>query len=180
MSDDLLTRGIHILGELAKAWDEKAWSAVKAWERNCISAYPDLEYLGPITPDERTYAEGLVQQQAPDFTITHPSTYFLDAETIEATAFTNAVRLHRLQQPEVIGHAADTLPKPFTFWTDAEKAYSKRVIDIRAVKRRAPTEREDIVWAEGHDMTRTRLRWLRKNCPERTAKDRRIGNPARK
>ena len=101
MRDDLRTRGIHILGELAKAWDEKAWSAVKAWERDCIAAYPSLEHLGPITPNERGWAEGLVRLRAPNFSLVHPSTYFLDDKTIEATVFENGVRLYRLQHSDV-------------------------------------------------------------------------------
>ncbi len=107
MTADLRNRGIQALGKLVLTGDQEAWSEEKEWERDCISAYPDLEYLGPITPDEREYAEGLVQQRAPDFTITHPSTYWLDAETIEATAFTNAVRLHRLQYSDM-GPAVET------------------------------------------------------------------------
>ena len=101
MKDDLRNRGIQALGKLVLTGDQEAWSEEKAWEREVISAYPDLEYLGPITPAEREWAAGLVQQRAPDFSLAHPSTYWLDAETIEATAFTNAVRLYRLQHSDV-------------------------------------------------------------------------------
>ncbi|MCZ6745160.1 MAG: hypothetical protein O7D31_10870, partial [Alphaproteobacteria bacterium] len=101
MTDDLRSRGIQALGKLITTGSQEALGELKAWGRECVSAYPGLGDLGPIPPDERETAEGLVQQLAPDFTITHPSTYWLDAETIEATAVTNAVRLNRMQPPNV-------------------------------------------------------------------------------
>ena len=179
MSDDLRNRGIQALGKLVLTGDQEAWSEEKAWERECISAYPDLEYLGPITADEREYAEGLVQKRAPDFSLAHPSTYFLDAETIEATVLANGVRLCRLQQSEGIGRTEKPI-KRFAFWKDAERAYSEHVISTREMTGRAPTEAEDIAWGEEYGLRRERVRGLRYNCPERTAKDRRERNPAKK
>ena len=179
MTDDLRNRGIQALGKLVLTGDQEAWSEEKAWERDCISAYPDLEYLGPITSDEREYAEGLVQQRAPDFSLAHPSTYWLDAETIKAIAFTNAVRIYRLQQSERIDPPKKA-PKRFTLWADAERAYSERVISTREITGRAPTEAEDAAWGKDNSLNRKKVRELRKNSPERTRKDRRKGNPAKK
>ena len=138
-----------------------------------------VEYLGPITPAEREWAEGLVQQRAPDFTIAHPSTYFLDAATVEATAFTNAVRVYRLQQSEGIGHA-EKPTKPFTFSEDVDKGYSEHVKSTREVTGKAPTEAEDIAWGKEHGLGRKRVMYLRKNSPDRTSKDRRKQNPDKK
>ena len=136
MRDDLRTRGIHILGELAKAWDEKAWSAVKAWERDCIAAYPSLEHLGPITPNERGWAEGLVLQRAPNFSLVHSSTYFLDDETIETTVFETGVRLYRLHHSNVKPRSK-TGPTPINL--DKQMSTAKHLRFIGASKLAAAT-----------------------------------------
>ena len=179
MTDDLRNRGIQALGKLITTGSQEALGELKAWERECITAYPSHEYLGPISPDEGETAAGLVQQMAPDFSLAHPSTYWLDAETIEAAAFTNAVRLSRMQHPKEIGRA-EKPTEPFTFSADVERGYSKHVKSTRDVKGRAPTEAEDIDWGKEHDLGRKRVMYLRKNSPDRTSKDRRKQNPDKK
>ena len=179
MKDDLRNRGIQTPGKLVLTGDQEAWLEDKAWERECISARPDLEYLGPITPDEREWAEGLVQRRTPDFSLAHPSTYWLDAETIEATAFTNAVRIYRLQHSEGMGHT-EKVPQRFAFSGDVDREYSKHVRTTRDVTGKAPTEAQDIEWGKGWGLGRKRVMGLRDKSPDRTSKDRRKVNPDKK
>ena len=71
-------------------------------------------------------------------------------------------------------------PEPFTLSGDVEEGYSEHVKITRGVKGRAPTEAEDIAWGRGHNLGRKRVMGLRKNSPDRTAKDRRQGNRPKK
>ena len=133
MTDDLRDRGIKARDKLVLTGSQEAGDEMEAWERECVSAYPSLEFLGPIPPDEQEWAEELVQQRTPDFTIAHPSTYFLDADTIEATAFTNAVRVYRLQQSDIKPQRAAKRGKPVSGkpYRDKQDAWAYEMVRQR-------------------------------------------------
>ncbi|MCZ6495915.1 MAG: hypothetical protein O6924_07025 [Alphaproteobacteria bacterium] len=68
----------------------------------------------------------------------------------------------------------------FQYGVDAKRDYSEHVISTREATGRAPTEAEDVAWGVDHGLKRIKVRELRKNSPDRTAKDRRDTNPAKK
>jgi len=106
--DDLRTRGFGVLGKLIKTKGAEALPDVLAWERDYISAFPQDKPVGKITAEEGDWAAGEMREMDPNFTLAHRSTMLLDDGTPAATAFTNLVRLHRLDHLERSGGTEHT------------------------------------------------------------------------
>ena len=101
MKDDLRKRGFGVLGKLIKTKSAEALPDERAWKREFITAFPQDEPLGVLTAEEADWSELETRKMDPDFTLADRSTMLVEDDSLAATVFTHAVRLHRLQPPSL-------------------------------------------------------------------------------
>ena len=101
MTDDLRKRGFGVLGKLIKTKSAEALPDERAWKREFITAFPQDEPLGVLTAEEADWSELETRKMDPDFTLADRSTMLVEDDSLAATVFTHAVRLHRLQPPRL-------------------------------------------------------------------------------
>ena len=97
MKEELRKRGVAVLGALNGKSDWRQVSEARAWERDVIAAYPELEVLGPFSEAEKLFANSEVQERTGALRFERGATYHLAEGEIETLITTVAVRLYRLQ-----------------------------------------------------------------------------------
>ena len=97
MKEELRKRGVAVLGALNEKCDLRDMSAARAWERDVIATYPELEVLGPFSEAERWFAKSEVLMRTGALRFERGATYHLAEGEIKTLITTVAVRLFRLQ-----------------------------------------------------------------------------------
>ena len=97
MKEELRIRGVAVLDALHGKSDRRDVSEARAWERDVVTAYPELEVLGPFSEAERWFANDEVLMRTGNSLFERGATYHLAEGEIETLITTVVVRLYRLQ-----------------------------------------------------------------------------------